>query len=846
MYILDLTNVLRNDEPNYYVFNPSITLLEDTGIWPRSPSTTSNGHYLIVYRVVKYQVLPIVHPWKIWDTVFSSPDHVPDKKVRPELGKAFQASFGEGSYSLEKSLDELDTTGIALATPTFANGITKPKFDVLYNINLPFSRMGEMNQDMRAMGVGPNECLLTYNVFSTRTTVEMRWRSVRVVYSQSSSAESPYSQSSSTDVSLYCSDTPPMLVFSEEKRMFDHIYRPVEKNCVFFPFSSGNVMYEIGKTFTRIADSGEQTETKIYYSCPIVQRLLEYYGADKVHISCSTPAVPVGKRWIACGHIKFVYQDISREPFCSFLKQIDFSSIQRHGKYIYTAFLFEFDEHYRIHRVSQPFIPTTTGVHIPYLLVMPTGLTTVSGHGETKLCLSYGEGDVRCKALMFSEPELNELLCPWFDYNVYFLTIKYHIQYFGYFSGMNVGDDAFVRVFKYLHQKYFPDSTLAFTSPATPPRNTGNLVIAGGGDIINAYFLDALEETNLPIVAVGVGIPYLDVEPLVTRFAEVVMRNKSDAYRMRDKYPVSWAPDLAFLLPKVFPSIRRATKPNSIGISILQTYYHPDYPEVYTEYINEMSKLCEMLITTLGANVVLIPFGVNPLKPNENDLVACTAIAEQVSVTVAIPVGDYVEYIYRTVSEMEFMVCARFHSHIFSSIHGVPFVSLTCGRKCIEFMKETRLEKEMYLFQTNEVDLPVGIDAVKIFSFIRERHANRKKMAQKSSDVGGWYKDQMANFEKKYVSLVAMYATEGTPVYEQSEIPTYHEPKHISWAPEPRMMPRCENVLCPRVTILQKHTIRPYAHFREQGKWFCCHACSRASPRLHPECKSEMETHIHE
>ena len=726
MLLLDFTNILLPITPpsactsnNCHIFNPSITNLRHKNL------------YLVMYRVIKYEVPGMcltanVHPWAIW---MKDDIHRPPNQWRPELGTAFNISFRE---VVPESEYGYDTTGCAL----FKWSAERKEFQKVFNIPRVFYHLygDEMNQDTRVDCISPNECIVTYNVFPSPTQVEMRWRHLTVSHSKK------------------------QLIFGKEYRMFEHIYRSVEKNCIFLPFGPNPrpVLYGVGYTF----DILDATGKKIHYPCPIIQELLDYYDGNTVLFSSSTPAIPATTqgRWLACGHIKFIYQKISKDPFASFVKQLDFSKLKRHGQFIYTAFFYEFDEQFTIHRVSQPFLPTSAGelTHEPYLLAMPTGLTRV---GE-RICLSYGEGDARCKAVLFEEDELDRLLAPRFDKNVYFLGTRHHIQHFGYFSGMNVGDDAFVRVFDYLHRTHYPQNTIEFT---TNPKNHGDLIVMGGGDVVADYFVDSLNGLDVPVVAVGVGVPYIDKISLLRRFKRVILRNQADAGRTGHL----WDPDMTFLLPRILAPVARK-RPNSIGISVLQTYYNSKYPNVYAEYTQAMSELCTRLVQELGLNVYLIPFCLNPNNNKEGDLVACWVIANKCAsrnVTVITPDEDHVASVYQAVSEMEFMVCARFHSHIFSTIHGIPFVSITCGRKCIEYMKETGLDGSMFQLQRNREMLPVGINSADLFTFIHERYMNRKSIARDVQQVSQQYQAFMVDFEREYLEVMASVLKEGKAVY---------------------------------------------------------------------------------
>lgn len=113
------------------------------------------------------------------------------------------------------------------------------------------------------------------------------------------------------------------------------------------------------------------------------------------------------------------------------------------------------------------------------------------------------------------------------------------------------------------------------------------------------------------------------------------------------------------------------------------------------------------------------------------------------------------EEVYSNVAKLEFMICARFHSHIFAAALGVPFISLTLGRKCIQFMRQASLLENLYRLKNNEVDLPVELDTDLMYSFFCTRYDQREIIKEKLRRLNYDYAAQMDTFEREYVRLVA-------------------------------------------------------------------------------------------
>jgi hypothetical protein len=114
---------------------------------------------------------------------------------------------------------------------------------------------------------------------------------------------------------------------------------------------------------------------------------------------------------------------------------------------------------------------------------------------------------------MLAEYELDNLLVDELDLGFYFLTDTPKIVHYGYLGKFNCGDDAFVDVFKYLHKKYYPHCEITYRYECSA---NDDLVILGGGDVINPYFVDKIKHCKTKnVIAVGIGLPYLSLKGII-------------------------------------------------------------------------------------------------------------------------------------------------------------------------------------------------------------------------------------------------------------------------------------------------------------------------------------------
>jgi hypothetical protein len=699
MLILDFTNILNNGAMNYYTFNPCLLHI-------------GQHKYLVVYRIASYDLPMTYHCWKVWNSsyrLFKNPKAASSTKYRDELG--LEIIHEIKSSPITQRFPEFDSTGLALVE--FVNY----KFNLIWNIAELFPN--EMNQDARIQYIDGKYSII-YNVFDSQG-VKLRTRELRM---------------SEDKISL-----------TKERFLFNHIYRDVEKHACYEKHGN-KIQYAIGEDFLEFIENGMKYKRKVYSNR--FQDLLNRYGKENVLFSLSTPSIDYKQNYLACGHAKFLYKKIV--PEFDFLTNIDMSRIIQHGKYIYFLYLYEFSPHGDILRISTMFLPTIANCHLPYLLAMPMGLTKIPNN---KIMIGYGEGDCRTKCLILNTNEVESLLN---DTNVTpcFLTEQLNICHVGYFGHKNCGDDAFEYVFRYLykntpHRYYFSNSHFNINS---------SLNILGGGDVINDYFAKNVSENS---IALSVGIPYSDFNSLLCKFKSVYLRNENDYEKLKKQYNnCHYVPDLAFLLPRVFGEVDNITKTSTIGIILARTYFNIRYPNLYIDFCKQIAKFIDLAIEHSNCKFCFIPFCVNKKNNQENDLLIIEDVLKYVTHIESTDIfiakeSNFAQETYFKIASMDFNICSRFHSHVFSMIHNVSFISLTCGKKCIEFMKD--LPECLYRLKKNEIDLPIEFDGSLFFHFFKQQIAMKYKTQEKLKKLSEIYIKQAHDFESNYQVLISKYAS---------------------------------------------------------------------------------------
>ena len=99
---------------------------------------------------------------------------------------------------------------------------------------------------------------------------------------------------------------------------------------------------------------------------------------------------------------------------------------------------------------------------------------------------------------------------------------EFKIIVVGYYYHNNIGDDQYMETFQYIFSNYLPKYEIQYVDCdkiMDVEVNDSDIIILGGGDILNDYFLDKIIEkckqeqiqNKNKIFAVSVGIPYLNV-----------------------------------------------------------------------------------------------------------------------------------------------------------------------------------------------------------------------------------------------------------------------------------------------------------------------------------------------
>jgi Polysaccharide pyruvyl transferase len=251
----------------------------------------------------------------------------------------------------------------------------------------------------------------------------------------------------------------------------------------------------------------------------------------------------------------------------------------------------------------------------------------------------------------------------------------------GYYDKNNLGDEAYRLVFP----KLFPADELIFANPRVYPiKNQMSLdkidyIICGGGDIIENWFHNAFtvlfKKIRCPIYAVSIGITFESTisQKYLGHFNRVYVRHRGYASELSDvlgSENVFHIPDITFLLEPVLPRQMLSTKP-VIGVFMA----------------TGMEKVVLQLKATLDSlsdrfRIIMYAFNTSELE-HEGDIFFARKFGYEIDerkLSVSEMMGE--------MSTLHLAICVRYHSHIFSIIQNVPFVSLAMTPKVRMLMED--------------------------------------------------------------------------------------------------------------------------------------------------------------
>ena len=336
----------------------------------------------------------------------------------------------------------------------------------------------------------------------------------------------------------------------------------------------------------------------------------------------------------------------------------------------------------------------------------------------------------------------------------------------GYYEHANLGDESYKLTFEYFLKKYLVncDYKLNFINCDKLQHYTfeeTDIIILGGGDVLNNYFLDKLiEKFNNKankIIAVSVGLPYINL--LKTNKLEILdyifIRSEQDIELFSeyvDKTRIKYIHDLSMYIQDIklknsedYKKITNRIKKiesKIVCISLNRHIYRKDKVEKYDSVIETFVNFVKYLIT-FGFFVIFVPYNTNNVG-NENDILIHNDVINKIKSNNVLLLDSIINIDF-TIQSHEILdlykysytnVIMRYHACLFSIYSETPMLPVFTTRKIRNLLLDTHWNYG-YELDRDQEDIPINMD-IKIlimrFSNIIENRMY-KRLCNKLKDI---------------------------------------------------------------------------------------------------------------
>lgn len=340
-----------------------------------------------------------------------------------------------------------------------------------------------------------------------------------------------------------------------------------------------------------------------------------------------------------------------------------------------------------------------------------------------------------------------------------------NIHIIGYYGHCNLGDEQYLITFKELFKNI--DCSLNFVDCDKLSKLTtieSDIIILGGGDILNDYFMDKIiskfNGTNNKIIAISVGLPFPSVLKNTNKLNiidYIFIRTQQDLELFGKYYHhhrIFYLPDISYLLINNFKTkdlitletqlykinvedymskihFAKNTGRKIVGITLNRHIYKKKYQELYNNYITSFTHFVKFLIN-FNYHIVFLPFNTNEIQLSENDnIIHSDVINELKNHTLLSNITNIVNEtcpinVLSIIETFDFYIPMRFHACLFSVYKNIPFFPLFTTRKIKNLLLDINWSHG-YEFDTNEDGIPINIDVNILFSRFVNLTENVKK-----------------------------------------------------------------------------------------------------------------------
>ena len=297
----------------------------------------------------------------------------------------------------------------------------------------------------------------------------------------------------------------------------------------------------------------------------------------------------------------------------------------------------------------------------------------------------------------------------------------------GFYNRQNIGDDAYISAIPRLLPNASNIIFISMDDAVTIPADT-NIVIIGGGDLINEYFMEKaqtlLKEFIGRVYGVSIGIPFQSSVKYLHMFDHVFVRSQVDYARACAEVGgrnVTCIPDISVCLPCI-PKNGGSGAGTGVGTGTLRLGVCLANPLFFNN--PRKSALALSIVTSLvnlyqampNIQIHFLAFNHNVTSPMECDYGINTLIAKKLAAYSVPYVVKHdintprmmLEYISKNI---DITLCMRFHSIMFSLLTNTRFVALHCSPKVDNVLVDVAYDTNyIYKVDTDNKYRPLEID----------------------------------------------------------------------------------------------------------------------------------------
>jgi len=291
----------------------------------------------------------------------------------------------------------------------------------------------------------------------------------------------------------------------------------------------------------------------------------------------------------------------------------------------------------------------------------------------------------------------------------------------GYYDRCNFGDELYKVVIPQILS-----SELTFVNIFDLPEDVHiyDNIIIGGGDVFNDYFIPnikiKLKDYKGLIIGISVGMPFKSyIIPSNTEiFDHIFTRNKLYLEKLQlllGSDRVHYLPDLAF---KLYDQDKIVTSNNNKNIGVFLARDLSLYQSVVHNFLELFEKLKDYQFHLYAFDTS------NKIDQNDrlfNEIIHKKIKNVQIINTETLSVNEMMN----SMKILDYGICVRFHSAIFCTLLGIPFISISATNKVSHYMYESGLSDMCVEIERNRYYNPDHFDvedAYNRFVYIKNNH----------------------------------------------------------------------------------------------------------------------------